>query len=103
MENGGAVMGTGSHNPTDYNGFKMMLGRNPVFGAQIHESGRMARGKLVVEEKMSAARTIDIQEEYVHRLRRDWDGGDRKPNVVWDNGNGSAGGGVGGFGGGVPG
>jgi phosphomannomutase len=91
METGGAVMVTGSHNPPDYNGFKMMLGRKPFFGAQIQEIGRMARDGDVVEEKMSAARTIDIQEEYVHRLRRDWDGGDRKLNVVWDNGNGSAG------------
>jgi phosphomannomutase len=28
----GAIMVTGSHNPPDYNGFKMMLGRKPFFG-----------------------------------------------------------------------
>ncbi|HQU02787.1 MAG TPA: phosphomannomutase, partial [Acetobacteraceae bacterium] len=31
----GAVMVTGSHNPSNYNGFKMMLGRKPFFGADI--------------------------------------------------------------------
>ena len=38
----GAVMVTGSHNPPDYNGFKMMLGRKPFFGAQIQQIGEIA-------------------------------------------------------------
>ena len=91
METGGAVMVTGSHNPPDYNGFKMMLGRKPFFGTQIQDIGRMAREGDVVAESAAATRTIDMQEEYVNRLRRDWDGKDRKLKVVWDNGNGSAG------------
>jgi len=91
METGGAVMVTGSHNPPDYNGFKMMLGRKPFFGAQIQELGRMASAGDVVAESAAATRTIDMEEEYVSRLARDWDGRDRKLKVVWDNGNGSAG------------
>ena len=91
METGGAIMVTGSHNPPDYNGFKMMLGRKPFFGAQIQDLGRMAREGDVVAESAAATRTIDMEEDYVTRLRRDWDGRDRKLKVVWDNGNGSAG------------
>ena len=91
METGGAVMVTGSHNPPDYNGFKMMLGRKPFFGAQIQDIGRMAREGDVVPESAAPTRTIDMEEDYVTRLRRDWDGKDRKLKVVWDNGNGSAG------------
>src|SRR5580658_8518754 len=91
METGGAVMVTGSHNPPDYNGFKMMLGRKPFFGAQIQDIGRMAREGDVVPEASATTRTIDIQNEYVKRLLRDWDGGKRALKVVWDNGNGSAG------------
>jgi phosphomannomutase len=91
METGGAIMVTGSHNPPDYNGFKMMLGRKPFFGAQIQEIGRMAREGDVVAETSAATRTIDMEEDYVTRLRRDWDGRDRQLKVVWDNGNGSAG------------
>ena len=49
LKTGGAVMVTGSHNPPDYNGFKMMLGGKPFFGEQIRRLGQMARDGDVVE------------------------------------------------------
>ncbi len=88
---GGAVMLTGSHNPPNYNGFKMMLAGKPFFGKQITDLGRMAAAGDVVAEGAGAVRTIDISEEYIDRLVKDWDGGTRALNVVWDNGNGAAG------------
>jgi phosphomannomutase len=91
LETAGAVMVTGSHNPPDYNGFKMMLGRKPYFGAQIQEIGARAAAGRVVPEGQGSARDIDIMADYVRRLLSDWDGGDRLLKVVWDNGNGAAG------------
>jgi phosphomannomutase len=91
MRTGGAIMVTGSHNPPDYNGFKMMLGRKPFFGSQIQDIGTMAHAGDVVAETSAAERNVDIADEYVKRLLLDWDGGDRNLKVVWDNGNGSAG------------
>ena len=38
----GGLQITGSHNPPDYNGFKMMLGTRPFYGAQIQEIGKIA-------------------------------------------------------------
>ncbi|HEY0325717.1 MAG TPA: phosphomannomutase, partial [Allosphingosinicella sp.] len=38
----GGIMITGSHNPPDYNGFKMVLQHGPFFGADIQKLGRMA-------------------------------------------------------------
>jgi phosphomannomutase len=87
----GAVMVTGSHNPPDYNGFKMMLGKKPFFGAQIQDIGRMAAEGDVVPEKVGTDRKVDIATRYADRVLQDWDGGDRALKVVWDPGNGSAG------------
>ncbi len=92
LETGGAVMVTGSHNPPDYNGFKMMLGRKPFFGAQIQEIGRMAaEGDVVPASAAGSDKRVEIAEEYVARLLRDYDGGERRLRVVWDPGNGAAG------------
>jgi phosphomannomutase len=87
----GAAMVTGSHNPPDYNGFKMMLGKKPFFGAQIQEIGRMAvEGDVVPASAEGSDKSVDIAEDYVARMLRDYDGGGRGLTVVWDPGNGSS-------------
>ncbi|MFC3124117.1 phosphoglucomutase/phosphomannomutase PgmG [Pseudoroseomonas globiformis] len=85
----GAVMVTGSHNPPDYNGFKMMLGKKPFFGPQIQQIGSMAASGDVVAEASGSSTQVDVSDAYVARLLQDYDGGDRKLKVVWDPGNGS--------------
>jgi phosphomannomutase len=91
LKTGGAVMVTGSHNPPDYNGFKMMFGGKPFFGRQILEIGDRAAAGRVVAARPGRERTLDISAEYIGRLAVDWDGGSRALKVVWDNGNGAAG------------
>ena len=87
----GAVMVTGSHNPPDHNGFKMMFGGKPFFGEQIAKLGTMASTGDVVDEAEGSVTPVDVASDYITRLISDWDGGDRILNVVWDNGNGAAG------------
>jgi len=91
LETDGAIMVTGSHNPPDYNGFKMMWGRKPFFGQQILQIGKLAETGKVVPEAAGGEQAVAIADDYVARLLTDWDGGDRMLKVVWDNGNGAAG------------
>jgi phosphomannomutase len=91
LKTDGAVMVTGSHNPPDYNGFKMVLGGKPFFGEQIRALGGQAMAGDVVAETVAPERNVDVSADYVARLLADWDGGDRMLKVVWDNGNGAAG------------
>ncbi|RKK02302.1 phosphomannomutase/phosphoglucomutase [Pseudoroseomonas wenyumeiae] len=85
----GAVMVTGSHNPPDYNGFKMMLGKKPFFGQQILQIGQMAASGDVVAEASGSSTEVDVSDAYIARVLKDYDGGDRALTVVWDPGNGS--------------
>jgi phosphomannomutase len=82
---------TGSHNPPDYNGFKMVLEGKPFFGERIRALGDQALAGDVVDGPAVRERTIDVSGDYVARLLSDWDGGDRMLKVIWDNGNGAAG------------
>ncbi len=89
LEADGGIMVTGSHNPPDYNGFKMVLANKPFFGRQIQEIGRMAAEGDVVPSAVGTDRAVDIADDYVARMARDYDGGARPLKVVWDPGNGS--------------
>ncbi len=85
----GGVMITGSHNPPSYNGFKMMLGKGPFFGADIQRLGRIA-GEGAFATGAGTRETADVLEAYTERLLRDYRPG-RPLTVVWDCGNGAAG------------
>ena len=68
----GAVMVTGSHNPANYNGFKMMLGKKPFFGPAILDLGaRSAIGQVTPEAPGSVTKK-DVSEAYLARLLQDW-------------------------------
>jgi phosphomannomutase len=87
----GGIMVTGSHNPPNYNGFKMMLDGKPFFGARIRQIGEMAASGNVAAEAPGDDLSIDIAADYATRVAGDYDGGQRQLKVVWDNGNGAAG------------
>lgn len=83
------VMITGSHNPSNYNGFKMMLQNESVYGPLIQELGVLAaQGNF--KNGTGRIEKIEIRDEYVTRLLQDYTG-QRPLKIAWDNGNGAAG------------
>jgi phosphomannomutase len=84
----GGIQVTGSHNPSDYNGFKMLLGGGSVFGAAIQDLGeRCAAGRW--NEGEGSVTDEDVSGAYVDRLLEGFTGGAYR--VGWDAGNGAAG------------
>ncbi len=84
------VMITGSHNPAEFNGFKICLSTSTLHGEQIQEirkiaaSGDFSDGQGVVETK-------DILPDYLDFVSENIKLGRRKLKVVLDAGNGIGG------------
>jgi phosphomannomutase len=85
----GAIMVTGSHNPPDHNGFKMVLGGRAIYGADIKRLGEIAQAGRFAEGR-GAVRDAPVLDAYIERLLADFEPG-RRLKVAWDAGNGSAG------------
>ena len=85
----GGIMVTGSHNPPTHNGFKMMLGKKPFFGADIKNLAIMAEASDV-RSGQGTVSDDNVFQRYIERLLWDY-GGTRSLSVVWDPGNGAGG------------
>ncbi len=92
----GGIQITGSHNPADQNGFKIVLGGRPFFGSDILELGRRAAaGDWVSAAGSGTAKSVNIMGAYVDRLTLGLEG--IEPDLLhglaigWDAGNGAAG------------
>jgi phosphomannomutase len=83
------MMITGSHNPPDYNGFKMLISSGPIYGSMIQEIGALAAAGTYNAGQGSSTQK-DMRDVYVSRLLKDYDGAEPL-RVVWDAGNGATG------------
>jgi phosphomannomutase len=84
----GGIQVTGSHNPADYNGFKLLLKGRSVFGAEIQAIGRRAASGHWTDGN-GTTEEVDIREAYVDRLLEGFSG--KAFRIGWDAGNGAAG------------
>jgi phosphomannomutase len=90
----GGIQITGSHNPANYNGFKMVFRGRPFFGADIQELGRLAAAGAWSKGSGGHQRR-EILEAYVARIAEGIAGiaatSLASLRVGWDAGNGAAG------------
>ena len=90
LHTGCCISLTGSHNPPDYNGFKIVVGGETLSGAAIQDLyARIAEGRLVAKGG-GGLQQLDVQDDYLSRIAGDIQT-ERRMRIVVDCGNGVAG------------
>ncbi|MEA3038448.1 MAG: phosphomannomutase [Sphingomonadales bacterium] len=84
----GGIQITGSHNPANYNGFKMVLRHEAFFGERIQELGRLSAAGDWTEGEGSVSDEA-VMDNYCDRLLEGFDA--KAFRVGWDAGNGAGG------------
>lgn len=89
LDKDGGMMVTGSHNPPQFNGFKVSVGKSTIFGEEIQNLGRLIeRGKFITGKgNLSDIEIIRPYQDYIKKNIRL----EKKMKVVIDAGNGTAG------------
>lgn len=84
------LMITASHNPSEYNGFKLLLGESTIYGEQIQEVRRIAEAGAFMHKAGGSLISCDIRQAYHDMILGKIKMGPRTLKVVVDCGNGTA-------------
>ena len=91
FETGSGVMVTGSHNPPDYNGLKMMVAGETLAAEAIQDLRKLIESaQFVIPESSGTQSSIDISDAYIDRIASDVKLS-RPMTIAIDCGNGSPG------------
>ena len=87
-----SIMITASHNPKEYNGFKICaLGRDTIFGEEVQALREFIdKGEFAVSEAKGTVENKNLNDAYMNDILSKVKLGDRKLKVAVDYGNGSA-------------
>jgi phosphomannomutase/phosphoglucomutase len=89
LDKDGGMMVTGSHNPPEFNGFKVSVGKSTIFGEEIQKLGRLVEQGEFASGKGNLTK-VEIIRPYQETIRKNIKL-DKKLKVVIDAGNGTAG------------
>jgi phosphomannomutase len=81
---------TGSHNPKDYNGFKMVMGGRAIYGDEIQALRQMMESETWTLQAGGSVRNVNVEAPYQARIASDIHL-KRPMKIVVDSGNGIAG------------
>ena len=82
------VMITGSHNPKEYNGIKLVIDDKPISGSDILEL--IENNRVVVNPFLNEIVNVDIKDEYIQEVKKNLTI-KKGTKIVIDCGNGAAG------------
>lgn len=87
-----SIMITGSHNPPEYNGFKITIDKGPFFGEDIYALGdKVLNSDIKIKDNTETIK-IDTRKEYIDYLINEFKHLDlNDKSFVFDCGNGAAG------------
>ncbi len=84
------LMITASHNPAEYNGFKILLGETTIYGEEIQELRFLAENRDFVSGNQGKLTEVNVIDEYVKMIKEKIKLGPKKLKIVVDCGNGTA-------------
>ena len=70
-ETGSGVAVTGSHNPPEYNGLKMMMGKDTLYGDGIQDLRHRIEAGITVSEQKGTVEEIDVVTPYLKKITDD--------------------------------
>jgi phosphomannomutase/phosphoglucomutase len=91
LDTDGGIEITASHNPSEYNGFKLCLGKDTLYGAQIQEIKARIEQNDFIEKPGGKVEHYEILPPYQQHLLRDVPELKRSLKVVIDGGSGVGG------------
>ena len=89
LNSNSGIIVTGSHNPKNHNGFKIVYKNSPFFGEDLIILKNKAKNYSMPQARGLRTK-VDLKSKYLERLLKDFNQ-KKEIKVVWDAGNGSAG------------
>ena len=85
----GGIQITGSHNPPEYNGFKLSVGTSSLHGEEIQELYRLTAAPAAAAKKKGSVRQEAVIDRYIDDIAKRTGTLARPMKVVYDCGNGA--------------